>query len=54
MEMEFDVIAICCDYTEYSDIEDFNNDYCTEYTDPKEIRESSTVLIFGDSFIVQN
>ena len=26
-EIEFDMIALCCDYSEYDDIEDFNKQY---------------------------
>jgi hypothetical protein len=53
-EIEFDPIAICCDYTEYSDFEDLKKDYNVE---TMEELESKTVVIRIPSekcFIIQN
>ena len=30
-EIELDVIALCCEYTEYEDMQEFNNDYGKNY-----------------------
>jgi hypothetical protein len=32
-ELEYDPIAVCCDYTEYEDIDEYNVAYDTEYED---------------------
>jgi hypothetical protein len=53
-DWELDVIAICCDFTEYESLEDFNKEH-----DPaesiEEIEERTTVLrIDKGSFIIQN
>ena len=56
--IELDIIAICCDYTEYNNLEDFKNDY--SYTlgdidDMEDIRDHTTVIpIDSQSFIIQN
>ena len=45
-EFEFDMIGICCDYTEYDNIEDFNQQYSNyefDYT-LDDIREETVVI----------
>jgi hypothetical protein len=41
-EIELDVIAICCDYTYFEDIADYNRQYGTDYTDMTDIEELAT------------
>ena len=57
-EMELDVIAICCDYTEYDNLADFQANYGTEYETLEDIQDVTTVITWGDiedtPFIVQN
>ena len=46
MEFELDVVAFCCDYTEYESLEDFNTDYSSDdkvYT-LDDIREETVVI----------
>ena len=46
IEFEFDMIAICCDYSEYDNIEDFNQQYShvkDGYT-LDDIREETVVI----------
>ena len=54
-EMELDVIAICCEYTEYDSIRDFWQDYDEEdYPTIDDIEDATQVIRFKtDSFIVQ-
>lgn len=52
-EMELDVIAICCEYTEYENFEELQNDYDVE--DMGELEQNTTVIKIDDeSFIIQN
>ena len=56
-EIELDVIAICCDFTE-SSVEEFNNDYNREYEDMDELLQSVSdetivITVNDDSFIYQ-
>ena len=56
-EMELDIVAICCDFTEYDSFEDFNKDY-PDIKDLEELNEYTTVLevdnaMKTDSFIIQ-
>ncbi len=54
-QMELDVIAICCDFSEYHDLKEFQNDYGDEYESLEDI-ENSTILIkinYEDRFIIQ-
>ena len=59
IEMELDVIGICCEYTEYENIEEYNKNYGTEVeyfvSGLEEIRDLTTVIPIDDvSFIIQN
>jgi hypothetical protein len=53
-EIELDVIALCCDYTEYDNLKEFQDDYGTEYEDIEDIETNTTVIkIDDDKFIIQ-
>ncbi len=53
-EMELDVIAICCDYTEYDNLKEFQNDYGKECESIEDIENDTTVIPIDDnSFIIQ-
>ena len=53
-EHSLDVIALCCEFTEYEDIEDFQADYGDEYETLEDIENATSVIPNGDeSFIVQ-
>lgn len=55
-EVELDVIAICCDFNEYADLEDFHGDYDSEdYPDIDTIRDHTQVIEIPNSegFIIQ-
>ena len=54
MTIELDPIAFCCEYTEYSDLEEFQGDYSDEYETIEDIENCTTVIpVSGDSFIIQ-
>ena len=56
--MELDVIAICCDFTEYNSIEEFNNNYSHAIGEIKSIEDidyyTIVIPINKDSFIIQD
>lgn len=53
-EVELDVIAICCDFTEYENLEEFQGDYSTEYETIEAIEDEITVIRVGENgFIIQ-
>ena len=54
-EIEFDTIAICCEYNEYDNIAEFHKEYDSEdYPDVESIMENTQVWEFGtESFIMQ-
>lgn len=59
-EMELDVIGLCCDFTEYDSLEEFQKEYYDEeigdsYEDIEEIEEETLVIkIEGtEGFIIQ-
>ena len=53
-EVELDVIALCCEYTEYADLEEFQSDYGEEYETMEDIENRTRVVhISGDAFIIQ-
>lgn len=52
--IELDVVAICCDFTEYDSLEQFNNDYDYNIDDIEDIKDYTTVIPIDDkSFIIQ-
>ena len=54
-EIELDVVAICCDYTEYDSLEDFNAYYSSDdkvYT-MDDIREETVVIEIPDYSIAK-
>ena len=59
--IELDVIALCCEFTEYDNLEEFEADYGREFSDIDKrfkysIEDSTTIIpIEGtDGFIIQN
>ena len=52
-EMELDIVALCCDFAEYSDIEELKKDY-PDIEDIDDLRDNTTVIEFDNGFIVQS
>ena len=53
-EMELDVIALCCEFTEYDNLDEFKADYGNEYETIEDIQNATTVIMIDDdSFIIQ-
>jgi len=53
-ETELDVIALCCDYSEYENLDAFQNDFSEDYESLDDIEQATTVIkIDSDSFIIQ-
>ena len=54
-EIELDVIALCCDYSEYKDLEEYRKNY-SSIRSIKDIKDATTFIpIFKtDRFITQN
>ena len=54
-EIDLDVIALCCEYTEYESIREYQEDYGDDYKNLDSIEQVTTVIrIEGkDSFIIQ-
>lgn len=49
--IEIDVIGLCCEFTEYASIEEYNKDYQTDHENWEEL---DTVTQFGNAAIVTN
>lgn len=56
VEIELDVIALCCDFTEYESLEDFRNSYGTEYETLEDVMDMTQVITHydGEQFIAQD
>ena len=53
-EIELDVIALCCDFTEYEDIKEFQADYGDDYQTVEDIEQSTNVIMIdAEAFIIQ-
>ena len=57
-ELELDVIAICCDWTEYANLKEFQEAYDDTYETIEQISDEHWLIpidnFADDSFIVQN
>ena len=55
-QIEFDPIALCCEYTEYDDLGEFHQNYDAEtYPDEDAIMDCTILIkVGGTSFIIQN
>lgn len=53
-DYDLDVIALCCEFTEYASLEEFQEAYGTDYESIEGIERETTVITFGDSFIIQD
>ena len=52
-QIKLDVIAICCDWTEYENIEEFRKDFGEEYENIADIENDTTVIEFDGGFLVE-
>jgi hypothetical protein len=54
--IELDVTGLCCDYSEYENLKEFQNDYGDEYKSLEDIENNTTLIkIEGkEGFIIQN
>lgn len=51
---ELDVIAICCDFNEYENIAEFQQDYSEDYESIEDIEKETLVIrLDGEGFIIQ-
>lgn len=55
-ETELDVIALCCEFTEYDSLEEFQDNYgADDYPDLEAIQDSTLlIMVDNDSFIIQD
>ena len=51
-EIELDVIAICCDFSEYEDIDELKKEY-NDIIDIDDLRDHTTVIEFDGGIIIQ-
>ena len=51
---ELDVIGICCDFTEYKNLKEFQDEYGDEYKSLEDIENNTTLLrLDNGGFIIQ-
>ena len=53
-EIEFDPLAISCEYTEYADLDEIAKDYGEEYGDLDYLEQTTDVILFDKGIIIQN
>ena len=54
-QIEFDVVALCCDYSQYNTLADYNSDYDTEHESWDDVADETTVIkVTDDSAIIQS
>ena len=53
-QIRFDVVALCCDYSQYNTLADYNDDYGTEHESWDEVADETTVIkITDEAAIIQ-
>jgi hypothetical protein len=54
--MELDVVALCCEFTEYEDMQEFCTNYGDEYETFDDIQQRTLLIPVGDDgrFIIQD
>jgi len=53
-DIGLDIIALCCEYQEFGDISEYNEQYDTEYEDMEEVTNDTILIPIDDeSFIIQ-
>jgi hypothetical protein len=54
-EIELDVIGLCCEYTEYNSLEEFNDEHDNKYKSIEEIEDHTIVYEIPETtrFIIQ-
>lgn len=53
-EIELDVIALCCDYSQYADLEAFKDNYGAEYTMDTVYDATVVIPLDNEAFIIQD
>lgn len=55
-EIELDVIGLCCDYTEYDSLKEFNDEHDNKYKSIEDMENDIIVFYIPETtrFIVQN
>ena len=54
IEIEFDCIGLCCEYTEYKSLTEFQKDYSKDYETIEDIMDVTEVIIIDSGgFIVR-
>tara|TARA_R100001440_G_scaffold47239_1_gene66985 strand:+ start:667 stop:1011 length:345 start_codon:yes stop_codon:yes gene_type:complete len=46
--IELDVIALCCEYAEYDNLEEFQADYGEDYETVEDIQNATSVIMIDD------
>ena len=54
IELELDVIAFCCEYTEYENLAEFQANHNDDYETIEDIEnETQVIMVDDESFIIQ-
>lgn len=51
-QTELDIVALCCDYSEYKNIEEVKGDY-PDIEDLEDLQEHTQVIVFDEGLIIQ-
>ena len=44
-DLEVDIVAICCEWTEYNDLEDYNEQNGSEYEEINDLRKDCIIIV---------
>lgn len=47
-DIEYDPVALCCEYTEYTSLEEFNNDYGEDCESIEDIWDFTQVIVIDE------
>ena len=47
-ELELDIVALCCDFSEYESLEEFRENYSSDYETMQDIEAETTVIYIDE------
>ena len=53
-QIELDVIAICCEFSQYKDLQEISEAYDRDFNDSEDLSDYTQVIDFDDGIIIQD
>ncbi|MEI6296193.1 MAG: hypothetical protein WCO84_00925 [bacterium] len=55
VDIELDIVALCCDFTEYKNLQEFQDNYGSDFESFEDIEQATNlIMIDTESFLIQD